>query len=329
MSAFYDVAQRARQGRSQPPASPATCYEIWRTARICAPPTCTSTAPTARASPAGRTSTGSTRSRCRPRSCRPSPSTLVTQRDVAEAAERGRAFGVNVAGFFRSELGLGRGRTAADRRAGGRRACPALPVQGTLVPPCRQEADFTFANPAEAAYPISIVCMNGDTIPHFAREVGPGFFEGRHTIALWWWELGRVPRGVEGRVRPHRRGLGRLAADLRRGRAGVAGTGGQGAPAGAHARRAALHARASSGCPRASCSCTSTTTTRRRRARTPSASCEAFKQAFPPGSGAKLALKCINAENLPEHHEEVMLAPTGTPTSRSSTATSRPRRRTR
>jgi glycosyltransferase involved in cell wall biosynthesis len=105
-------------------------------------------------------------------------------------------WGVNVAGFFNSELGIGEAArlliAALDARG-----IPALPVQGRLRPPSRQEAEFDCVGADAAAYPINIVCMNGDTIPIFAREAGRSFFEGRHTIALWWWEVGEIPVGWE------------------------------------------------------------------------------------------------------------------------------------
>ena len=111
----------------------------------------------------------------------PMPAALLPPKPEPLAlAERERAdplWGVNVAGFFRSELGLGE---AARLLIGGLDAAhvPALPVQGKLIPPCRQEAEFAFAGPDDAPFPINIVCMNGDTIPVFAREVGARFFEG-------------------------------------------------------------------------------------------------------------------------------------------------------
>ncbi len=33
-------------------------------------------------------------------------------------------------------------------------------------------------------------------MPHFAREVGPDFFEGRHTAGYWFWELERLPESM-------------------------------------------------------------------------------------------------------------------------------------
>jgi glycosyltransferase involved in cell wall biosynthesis len=106
--------------------------------------------------------------------------------------EQEQRWGVNVAGFFTAELGIGE---AARLLIAGLDAqgIPALPIQGLLIPPSRQGAAFSYAKPDDAAYPINIVCINGDGIPVFAREAGRAFFGGRHTIALWWWEVGDPP----------------------------------------------------------------------------------------------------------------------------------------
>jgi glycosyltransferase involved in cell wall biosynthesis len=121
------------------------------------------------------------------------PTPPVAYRDadpnIGEAAPR---WGANVVGFFTSELGVGEVArlivSALDARG-----VPALPVQGNLVPPSRQLAEFSYGRPDDAPYPINIVCINGDGIPVFAREAGRSFFDGRYTIALWWWEVGEPP----------------------------------------------------------------------------------------------------------------------------------------
>ena len=63
------------------------------------------------------------------------------------------------------------------------------------MPSSRRGAAFAYSGPDEAAYPINIVCINGDGIPVFAREAGRSFFAERYTIALWWWEVGDPPAG--------------------------------------------------------------------------------------------------------------------------------------
>jgi glycosyltransferase involved in cell wall biosynthesis len=108
---------------------------------------------------------------------------------VQEAKPR---WGVNVAGFFTSELGVGE---AARLLVAGLDAqeIPALPIQGHLIPPSRQEISFSYVEPDRAAYPINILCINGDGVSVFAREAGRSFFEDRYSIALWWWEAGEPP----------------------------------------------------------------------------------------------------------------------------------------
>jgi glycosyltransferase involved in cell wall biosynthesis len=101
-------------------------------------------------------------------------------------------WGANVVGFFTAELGVGE--AARLLVAGLDAACiPTLPIQGQLLPPSRREHEFDYAQIDEAAYPINIICINGDGIPVFAREAGRSFFADRYTIALWFWEVGDPP----------------------------------------------------------------------------------------------------------------------------------------
>jgi len=101
-------------------------------------------------------------------------------------------WGVNVAGFFTAELGVGE---AARLLVAGLDAAdiPSLAIQGHLMPPSRRQSAFSYASPDEASFPINILCINGDGIPVFAREAGRSFFERRYSIALWWWEAGDPP----------------------------------------------------------------------------------------------------------------------------------------
>jgi glycosyltransferase involved in cell wall biosynthesis/SAM-dependent methyltransferase len=217
-------------------------------------------------------------------------------------------WGVNVAGFFRSELGLGE---AARLMITGLDAAnvPALPVQGALVPPARQGAEFTFAGPGDAPYPINLICMNGDMIPPFAQEAGSQFFEGRHSIALWWWELGEFPESwkqafdyldevwvasdqIYGAIAP------RSPVPVVK------------IPLPVVVPRIMPYARRDLGVPEDDFVFLYMYDYHSTAARkNPAGHIEAFKRAFPePESGAALVLKCINAANLPEHHERVLLA---------------------
>ncbi|MGK2938020.1 MAG: glycosyltransferase [Solirubrobacteraceae bacterium] len=215
-------------------------------------------------------------------------------------------WGVNVAGFFRSELGLGE---AARLLIAGLDAArvPALPVQGSFVPPCRQGAEFTFATPDEAPYPLNILCLNGDAIPAFARETGDAFFAGRRTIALWWWEVGELPSSWQESFRwvdevwvatDHIRDL--IAPDCPVPVTKI--TLPVGEPPVANVTRSHV------GLPEDEFVFLYVYDYHSTEARkNPTGLIRAFKDAFPPGSGAHLVLKCINADTMFAHHDRVLL----------------------
>ncbi len=215
-------------------------------------------------------------------------------------------WGVNVAGFFRAELGLGE---AARLVISGLDAAhvPALPVQGSFIPPCRQEAEFTFATPDEAPYPLNILCLNGDAVPAFAEEAGDDFFTGRHTIAMWWWEVGELPVSWEDAFRwvdevwvatDHIRDLIAPSCPVPVTKVTLPVVEPPVAPVG----------RASLGLPESDFVFLYVYDYHSTEARkNPSGLVRAFKQAFPEGSGAHLVLKCINADTMFAHHDRVLL----------------------
>jgi glycosyltransferase involved in cell wall biosynthesis/SAM-dependent methyltransferase len=235
------------------------------------------------------------------------PPAPAHQHEDSGAGDREPLWGVNVAGFFTSELGLGE---AARLLIAGLDACgvPALPVQAELVPPCRQGAEFTYADPEASPYPVSIVCMNGDTIPPFAREVGRSFFDGRYTIALWWWEVGEFPEGWEEAFEhidevwvasKHIYDAIAPASPVPVVQVGLP----------VITPRVATRTRAELGLPEDGFIFLFVFDYHSAAARkNPVGLIEAFKRAFEPGSGAKLVLKSINAPNLRHQHDRVVRA---------------------
>ncbi len=236
------------------------------------------------------------------------PSPELAYRDAnPHAHEDGPRWGVNLVGFFTSELGVGEAVrlvvSALDARA-----IPVLPIQGHLLPPSRQDAEFAYVRPDEAAYPVNIICINGDGIPVFAREAGRSFFEGRHTIALWWWEVGDPPASwteaydfidevwvasqhVYDVIAPT------SPVPVVRIRFPVAEP------------DVARRSRAELGLPGDGFLFLSVYDYHSVAPRkNPLGLIEAFRRAFPQGHGAKLVLKSINAETRPEEHERVVLA---------------------
>ena len=103
-----------------------------------------------------------------------------------------RARGVNAAGYFRTESGVG----AAAR--GYVRALQALDTGLALrdlshLTGNRSEDRTLVRFDGEMPYDINLVCVDLD--PHFAvvSELGRGFFEGHYNVGVWAWELLRFP----------------------------------------------------------------------------------------------------------------------------------------
>jgi glycosyltransferase involved in cell wall biosynthesis len=221
--------------------------------------------------------------------------------------EQEQRWGVNVAGFFTAELGVGE---AARLLIAGLDAAeiPALPIQGHLAPPSRQEAQFSHARPDEAAYPINIMCINGDGIPLFAREAGRSFFQGRYTIALWWWEAGDPPAEWT----PAYEFIDEVWAATQHIYDAIAPT----SPVPVVRMtlpvltpEVAPRSRKDLGFPEQGFTFLYLHDYHSVAARkNPTGLIEAFRRAFPPGSGAKLVLKSINADTRPDEHDRILLA---------------------
>ncbi len=236
----------------------------------------------------------------------PAPAHL--DRDNApDLHEREELWGVNVAGFFTSELGVGE---AARLLISGLDAAnvPALPVQGSLAPPSRRGAQFACASLGEAPYPLNILCINGDGVAVFAREAGQSFFANRHTIALWWWEVGDPPASWS----PAFEFVDEVWAASQHIYDVIAPT----SPVPVVRVRlpivepeVASRTRAQLGLPTDGFIFLYVHDYHSVAARkNPLGAVEAFKRAFPPGSGAKLVVKSINAGSFPHEHDRVLLA---------------------
>ncbi len=127
------------------------------------------------------------------------PSSLLSDVSPGYAGDEQRRlareplFGVNVAGYFSSELGVGESArlvvAALDSAA-----VPLLPLRPPgPPPPSRQGHPFTALPPSAGRFPVNLLCVNADGLPPFREQAGERFFAGRHNIGLWWWEVGRFP----------------------------------------------------------------------------------------------------------------------------------------
>jgi glycosyltransferase involved in cell wall biosynthesis len=102
--------------------------------------------------------------------------------------------GVNVAGFFKAELGIGEG---------GRLLLSILDFAGIPVATIsysktssRQEHPFEDRGPRGAPYDINILCINADMMRDFVLKVGSSILDGRYTIGMWAWEIEDFPSAL-------------------------------------------------------------------------------------------------------------------------------------
>ncbi|MDQ3506997.1 MAG: methyltransferase domain-containing protein [Actinomycetota bacterium] len=102
----------------------------------------------------------------------------------------GASIGMNVAGYFRSELGVGevaRQMTEAAQTQG----IPVATV-GIETPHSRQGHDYT-TDSVSPAHPVNLICVNADALPDFAAHAGLELFQNRYSVGMWWWEVSEFP----------------------------------------------------------------------------------------------------------------------------------------
>ena len=127
------------------------------------------------------------------------PTTRVDRAYLAEVGLRSSVngsvrggSGVNVAGYFRTESGVGeagRAHVAAFHAAG----IPTRLVDFSAHAPSR-DADTSLATRGgDDEFPINLVCVNADQVGTFVAENGDAFFRGKYNIGSWWWELPEFP----------------------------------------------------------------------------------------------------------------------------------------
>jgi glycosyltransferase involved in cell wall biosynthesis/SAM-dependent methyltransferase len=120
------------------------------------------------------------------------PTEVLPPREPAGSAARGEMLrdGVNVAGYFRSEFGVGE---AARLLVDGLDAAGIAYVTTTYMRAPTQHGQ-AFEDRGEGhPFATNVICVNVDRLEQFAVDAGPGFFDGRHTVGYWWWEAGVLP----------------------------------------------------------------------------------------------------------------------------------------
>jgi glycosyltransferase involved in cell wall biosynthesis len=230
--------------------------------------------------------------------------------DEAVAAARpqlpSELWGVNVVGYFRSELGVGE---AARQVIGALdvHGVPVLPVHGDTVPFSRQGHPYTQFNHGDAEYPVNLICMNADALPEFAGQAGDWFFAGRYSIGLWFWEVSRF--------RAEWMPSFALLDEVWLPSAHVAQAVAAVSPIPTRIIRIPVEmpplvprSRADLGLPGGFVFLLSFDYRSVFERKNPLALIDAFERAFAPAEGASLVLKCINADADPENHQRLLAA---------------------
>jgi SAM-dependent methyltransferase/glycosyltransferase involved in cell wall biosynthesis len=234
-----------------------------------------------------------------------------TQGSVALITPRAPAWGVNVVGYFRSELGTGE---AARQVVSALDACgvPLLPVHGRMIPPNRQGHSFAHLDYTDARYPVNLICMNADMLGGFAAEAGAAFFDNRYSIGLWFWEVEKFPDDRAGAFdhidelwlpTDHMvRAIGQISSvPVTKITLPVE------MPPVLPASRAELEL------PEGFMFLFSFDHHSVFERKNPLATVEAYTRAFDPGDGAVLVVKSINAESAPKDHARLLAAAAGRP----------------
>ncbi len=216
-------------------------------------------------------------------------------------------FGVNVVGYFRSEAGTGE---AARQMVSALDAAtiPLLPIHGQTIPVSRQNHAYETASPEDAPFPVNLICMNADMLPEFARQAGIEFFGDRYSIGLWFWEVSSFPERW--------RGSFSLLEEVWAPTAHVAAALEPLATVPVHTVRvpvapalAETRTRTDLGLDEGPFlflfSFDYLSVPERKN---PLGIVAAFRQAFAPGEGAQLLIKCINQDREPEYHARLQAA---------------------
>lgn len=104
--------------------------------------------------------------------------------------------GVNVVGFLKGELGIGE----SARLVLSALATTDVPHAATSVSrhlASREGAAFTGPRPPARPYDTTLICVNADLTPA-AEQLVPELVRGRRRIGMWYWEVEAFPASLHG-----------------------------------------------------------------------------------------------------------------------------------
>jgi glycosyltransferase involved in cell wall biosynthesis len=124
------------------------------------------------------------------------PGATSTRDSVPGEAIDSSECAVNVAGFFRAELGIG----GAARSLLSALEAAGIPFNtiSFCTTASRQDNPFVDRRDNSAQADLNIACINPDLFSSFAKETGRELFHGRYTIGVWFWEVEDFPKSLHG-----------------------------------------------------------------------------------------------------------------------------------
>lgn len=104
--------------------------------------------------------------------------------------------GINLVGYLSSERGVGEAarQIFSALRAGN---VPATTIDSPAEPDEISRALGGLPD-EDHPYDLNLICVNADMLPVVATALGGRFFEGRHSIGLWFWEVSHFPEQWRG-----------------------------------------------------------------------------------------------------------------------------------
>jgi len=216
--------------------------------------------------------------------------------------------GVNMAGYFRSVLGVGEhARLVLDglRAAGVPAATIGLAAAGT-----EQIEDGPTAGGSDsddAPHSINLISVNADVLPEFALGVGHAFFQNRYSIGLWAWEVTPFPEAYLGAF-DHVDEVWVLSEHVRRAIQPVSPVPVLTVPLPIEVPPFEPRSRAELGLPEGYAFLFAFDYDSVVERKNPVGLIDAFTRAFEPGEGASLIVKTINGERHPEGRAQVEAA---------------------
>jgi glycosyltransferase involved in cell wall biosynthesis len=115
-----------------------------------------------------------------------------TKANSTATVASGNVAGINIVGYLRAELGVGEAARSTIRAASAAGIPYALVDYRKGV--SSRMGEKTGEQPMSGPrYAVNLFHMNADQIPFVAKDLGPGFFQGRYNIGFWNWELPSFP----------------------------------------------------------------------------------------------------------------------------------------